>query len=62
MHISSSYAKILGETKFQIPEFPQSGSKAMSVEREKKVEERVKVRDYNGQYIYEPKRGGGIKG
>ena len=35
MHISSSYAKILGETNFPPQEFPRSGSKAMSVERKK---------------------------
>ena len=28
MHISSSYAKILGETNFRTREFPRSGSKA----------------------------------
>ena len=28
MHISSSFVKILGETKFQPREFPRSGSKA----------------------------------
>ena len=33
LHISSSYAKILGETKFQPREFPRSGSKALDVER-----------------------------
>ena len=31
MHISSSYAKILGETKFKHWEFPRSGSKAKDV-------------------------------
>ena len=30
-YIPSSYAKIWGETKFQLPEYPRSGSKAMSV-------------------------------
>ena len=32
----SSYAKIWGETKFQLRQFPRSGSKATSVERKKK--------------------------
>ena len=38
MHISSSYAKILGETHFQHQEFPRSGSKAEDGEREKEKE------------------------
>ena len=42
-HISSSYAKIWGETKFQLQEFPQSGSKAEDVERMKKEAERKSV-------------------
>ena len=42
---SSNYAKIWGGTKFQLQEYPRSGSKAMSVEREKeKEEEREKER------------------
>ena len=32
LHISSSYAKIWGETKFQPQEFPRSGSKAIDIE------------------------------
>ena len=48
MHISSSYAKILGETKFQPREFPRSGSKTKDVEREKERKgEKVSVN--NGQ-------------
>ena len=39
---------IEGQTKFQHPEYPRSGFKAMSIERKK---ERVKVSDNNGQYI-----------
>ena len=39
-----------GETKFHLPEYPRSGSKAMSVEREE--EEWTKVSVNNGQYIY----------
>ena len=45
LHISSSYAKILGETNFQPRELPRSGSKAKDGEkreREKK-EERMMV-------------------
>ena len=48
--VPSSYAKIWGETKFQLPECPRSGSKAMSIEREKE-RRRAKVNDYNGQHI-----------
>ena len=33
MHISSSYAKILGETNFRTREFPRSGSKAKDGEK-----------------------------
>ena len=33
MHLSSSYAKILGETNFHTREFPRSGSKAKDGER-----------------------------
>ena len=40
----------MGETKFELPEYSRSGSKAMSVEREKK-ERRAKVSNNNGQYI-----------
>ena len=43
MHISSSYAKILGQKLFRTWEIPRSGSKAKT---EKK---RAKVRNYNGQ-------------
>ena len=35
LYISSSYVKIWGGTKFQLPEYPLSGLKAMSIEREK---------------------------
>ena len=41
MHISSSYAKILGETNFHTREFPRSRSKAKDGEKEK--EERPKL-------------------
>ena len=36
MHISSSHAKILGETNFHTREIPRSGSKAKDGERKKK--------------------------
>ena len=41
LHISSSHAKILGETNFHTREFPRSGSKAKDGEKEKKEEERL---------------------
>ena len=44
--LSSSYAKIWEETKFQLPEYPQSGWKAMSRRRRKK---KRKVNENNGQ-------------
>ena len=47
MHISSSYAKILGETNFRTREIPRSGSKAKDGEKRKR--ERAKVGDNNGQ-------------
>ena len=46
MHISSSYAKILGEKLFHTWEIPRSGSKAKDGERKK---ERAKVGENNGQ-------------
>ena len=46
MHISSSYAKILGEKLFRTGEIPRSGSKAKDGERKR---ERAKVGDNNGQ-------------
>ena len=45
LDITSSYAKILGETNFPIREFPRSGSKAEGVEKKKKK----KVGENNGQ-------------
>ena len=48
MHISSSYAKILGETNFHAREIPGSGSKAEDGER-KRERERAKVGDNYGQ-------------
>ena len=50
----NSYAKIWGETKFQCRVYPQSWSKAMSIEERKKKErkkerKRAKVSDNNSQ-------------
>ena len=39
MHISSSYAKILGETNFQPRKIPQSGSKAKDRKERKREKE-----------------------
>ena len=49
MHISSSYAKILGETNFQPQEFSLSGSKAKDGKEREKNKERLKVGNNNGQ-------------
>ena len=48
MHISSSYAKILGETNFRTREIPRSGSKAKDGEKKRK-EERLNDGNNNGQ-------------
>ena len=48
MHISSSYAKILGEKIFRTWEFPRSGSKAKNGEKERE-KERLNDGDNNGQ-------------
>ena len=47
MHISSSYAKILGETNFQPWEIPRSGSKAKDGKEKERKREREKKT--NGQ-------------
>ena len=50
MHISSSYAKILGEKLFRTWEIPRSGSKAKNGEREReKRKKRLNDGDNNGQ-------------
>ena len=49
--MSSSYAKILGETNFPIREFPRSGSKAKDGEK-KRRRERLNDGKYNGQAMY----------
>ena len=43
MHISSSYAKILGEKLFHKWEIPRSGSKAEEGEKEKKKERKLVI-------------------
>ena len=48
MHVSSSYAKILGETNFHTREFPRSGSKAKDGEKREK-ERRANDGNNNGQ-------------
>ena len=42
MHLSSSYAKILGETNFHTGEIPRSGSKVKDGEKKKEREKRKK--------------------
>ena len=50
MHISSSYAKILGEKLFHTWEIPRSGSKAEDGEKkEKKREKKLNDGNNNGQ-------------
>ena len=54
MHISSSYAKILGETNFHTREIPQSGSKAEDGERGEK--ERLNDVENNGQATHDARK------
>ena len=49
MHLSTSYAKILGETNFQPREIPRSGTKAKDGKEKKREKERPKVGNNNGQ-------------
>ena len=49
MHISSSYAKILGEKLFHTWEIPRSGSKAKDGEERRKKRERLNNGNNNGQ-------------
>ena len=49
MHISSSYAKILGGKKFRTREIPRSRSKAKDGDKKKKRRERLNDGDNNGQ-------------
>ena len=47
MHISSSYAKILGEKLFRTWEFPRSGSKAKDGGKKRGERERERLNDGN---------------
>ena len=51
MHISSSYAKILGETNFRTREIPRSGLKAEDGggKKEERKRERLNNGENNGQ-------------
>ena len=55
LHISSSYAKILGEKLFRTWEIPRSGSKAEDGEKKKK-KKGAKVGDNNGQATHGARR------
>ena len=58
MHISSSYAKILGEKLFHTWEIPRSGPKAEDGEKKIKREKERKRPNYgnnNGQAMHGPK-------
>ena len=55
MHLSSSYAKILGETNFRTREIPRSGSKSKDG-GEKEEEERTKVGNNNAYALQLPPR------
>ena len=57
MHISSSYAKILGGKLFRTWEFPRSGSKAKDGEKKKKKRrERLNDGDNNGQATHDARK------
>ena len=60
LHISSSYAKILGETNFHTREFPRSGSKAKDGKRQRK-EERLNDGVNNGQATHGARKLPGLK-
>ena len=47
MHISSSYAKILGQKLFRTREFPRSGSKAKDGEKEEEERKKERLNDGN---------------
>ena len=49
MHISSRYAKILGETNFRTREIPRSGSKAEDGGKKRGKRERLNNGENNGQ-------------
>ena len=47
-HVSSSYAKILGETNFHTQEFPEMGQKQKTERKRERERERAKVSNNNG--------------
>ena len=64
MHLSSSYAKILGETNFGTREIPRSGSKAKDGEKrkkERKRRERLNDGNNNGQAMHGARKPPGQK-
>ena len=60
LYISSSYAKILGETNFHTRGIPRSWSKAENGEKERD-KERAKVGDNNGQAMHGARKPPGPK-
>ena len=60
MHISFSYAKILGETNFQPVEIPRSGSKAKDGEKRER-RERLNDGNNNGQTTHGAHKRTGVK-
>ena len=52
LHISSSFAKILGETNFRTREFPRSGSKEKDREKKEKKKKRLNDGNNNGQGMH----------
>ena len=61
LHISSSYAKILGGKNCLPWEFPRSGSKAKDGEKKKRKRERLKDGNNNGQLRIANATSGGAK-
>ena len=60
MNISSSYAKILGETNFSLKRFPEVGQK-QKTEREKMRRERLNDGDNSGQATHGARKPPGPK-
>ena len=61
MHVSSSYAKILGGKLFRSREIPQSGSKAENGEKRVEREERLNDGNNNGQATHGARKPPGPK-
>ena len=62
MHISSSYAKISGETNFRTREIPRSGSKAKDGEKKReRKKERLNYGNNNGQATHGARKPPGTK-